>query len=102
GAAYLETQQVDPADLEELRGRTTLESLQEVREIADEENIHSVLLVSDPLHSERIKTMATDLGFERAYSSPASYVELNRSRATKAKELIREVASLLVYQLLER
>jgi uncharacterized SAM-binding protein YcdF (DUF218 family) len=88
--------------LEEEEGRTTYESLKQVADIARQENIDSVLLVSDPLHSERVKRMAMDLGFDEAYTSPASYVQLNRSRETKARELVREVASLLVYELLER
>ena len=89
------------AILSETKGRTTFESLKRVRRIAREEGIDSVLLVSDPLHSARLKMMATDLGFDEAFASPASYVELNRSRATKAKELVREIGSTLVYQLLD-
>jgi uncharacterized SAM-binding protein YcdF (DUF218 family) len=88
--------------LTESQGTTTLESLRGVARIADQEGIDSVLLVSDPLHSRRIKTMALDLGFDFAYTSPASYVELNRSRATKVRELLHEVASLLAYQWLNR
>ena len=88
--------------LTESEGTTTLESLRGVARIADQEGIDSVLLVSDPLHSRRIKTMALDLGFDSAYTSPASYVELNRSRATKVRELLHEVASLLAYQWLNR
>ena len=100
---YLEEQGV-PADriLEEERGSTTYESLKEVAEIAEEQEIESVLLVSDPLHSERIKRMAHDLGFDEAYASPASYVSLNRSRETKLKEIVREVGSLIVYEVLTR
>lgn len=100
---YLEAQGV-PADriLEEDSGSTTYESLQEVAEIAEERAIDSVLLVSDPLHSERIKRMARDLGFDEAYASPASYVALNRSRETKFKEIVREVGSLIVYEVLKR
>lgn len=100
---YLEEQGI-PAEqiLEEEEGRTTLESLVKVRDIAEERDIDSVLLVSDPMHSERIKRMASDLGFEEAYASPASYVNLNRSRATKLKEIVREVGSLIVYEVLKR
>lgn len=100
---YLEERGV-PADniFEEESGRTTLESLEHVRDIATEQGIDSVLLVSDPLHSERIKRMAYDLGFEEAYTSPASYVHLNRSRETKVKQLVREVGSLIVYEILKR
>lgn len=103
GQIYLEAESVPSAAiLSESEGRTTYESLHGARRIAVANDIESALFVSDPLHSERIKRMATDLGFENAYTSPASYVELNRSRATKMKELIHEVLSLLAYQLLQR
>jgi uncharacterized SAM-binding protein YcdF (DUF218 family) len=88
--------------LGESEGTTTLESLRGVDAIAQAHGIHTILLVSDPFHSERIKRIAYDLGFEEAYSSPASYVQLNRSRQTKVKELLREIASLLVYEILKR
>ena len=103
GKSYLSDKEVPPTSiLEEDEGTTTLESLEAVRSIADEEGIDTLLLVSDPLHSERIKRIAHDLGFEEAYASPASYVELNRSRLTKAKELVREIGSLMAYELLDR
>ena len=103
GEMYLEQQGV-PLDriLLESDGRTTLESLEGVSAIGDEFGYDSVILVSDPMHSMRIKTMAEDLGFDRAHASFATYLALNRSRATKAKELLHEVASMLAYQLLNR
>lgn len=103
GQRYLTSRGVPSNDmLGEERGRTTLQSLRRVRELARARGIESVLLVSDPMHSERIKRIALDLGFARAYTSPASYLELNRSRLTKAKELLREVMSLLAYELFRR
>jgi uncharacterized SAM-binding protein YcdF (DUF218 family) len=103
GSMYLQDASVpSSAILSETEGRTTFESLEAVSEIAEAEDLDTALFVSDPLHSERIKRMATDLGFEKAYTSPASYVDLNRSRSTKAKELLHEVLSLLAYQLLHR
>jgi uncharacterized SAM-binding protein YcdF (DUF218 family) len=100
GANYLVSQGVpSEAFLLENKGSTTLESLREVRELADEHGIESVLLVSDPMHSERIKRIAGDLEFSDVYSSPASYISLNRSRATKARELAREVASIIAYEI---
>ncbi len=102
GHSYLEEQGVPPEHIfEEEEGTTTLESLRRVKQIADQRGIDTVLLVSDPLHSERIKRMAEDLGLE-AYASPASYADLDRSRETKAKELVREVGSLIVYEILKR
>ncbi len=103
GAEYLETEGVPPdAILAEDDGTTTFESLERVHELAREQGIDTVLLVSDPLHSERVKTMAEDLGFEEAWTSPASYVELNRTRRTKAQELLHEIASLAAYELFDR
>ena len=100
GRRYLSSQGIsDEAMLGEEEGRTTLESLRRVRAIARTHDIRTVLLVSDPMHSERIKRIALDLGFTRAYTSPASYLELNRSRVTKARELAREVTSLVAYEL---
>lgn len=88
--------------LTEPEGTTTLESLRSVREIAEERDLDTALLVSDPLHSERIKRMARDLGFDEAYASWASYERLDRSRGTKARELLHEVSALLVYELFNR
>jgi uncharacterized SAM-binding protein YcdF (DUF218 family) len=104
GETYLVEQRGVPSEriLSEDQGRTTLESLRGVRSVAASEGMNSVLLVSDPLHSKRIKTIALDLGFDEVYTSPASYVELNRSRATKARELVHEVGSLLAYQWFNR
>jgi uncharacterized SAM-binding protein YcdF (DUF218 family) len=100
---YLEEQGIPEEDiLEEEEGRTTYESLKQVREIAVDNGIDSALLVSDPLHSERIKRMAIDLGFEEAYASWASYERLHRSRETKMKELLHEVSALLVYEVLSK
>lgn len=103
GEMYLQQGDV-PAEaiLAEAKGKTTYQSLRGARQIARENGIESALFVSDPLHSERIKRIATDLGFEAAYTSPASYQRLERSRGTKIKELIHEVLSLLAYQLLQR
>ena len=88
--------------LQEPEGKTTYESLKAVWEIAEDEGLDTALLVSDPMHSERIKRMALDLGFDEAYASWASYERLDRSRETKLKELLREVGALLVYELFDR
>ncbi|MBA2725433.1 MAG: YdcF family protein [Actinobacteria bacterium] len=103
GARYLVEQGI-PEDvlLAEDEGRTTLQSLENVQAIATETGLNSLLLVSDPMHSERIKRIAADLGFDPAYASPASYTELNRSRSTKAKELFHEIGSILAYEIFDR
>lgn len=104
GEEYLVANHAIPEEniLQEPEGKTTYESLKAVREIAEDEGLDTALLVSDPMHSERIKRMALDLGFEEAYASWASYERLDRSRETKLKELLREVGALLVYELFDR
>jgi vancomycin permeability regulator SanA len=102
GLQYLTGEGVpDEQILSETEGLTTLESLENVWDIAQSQPIKKVLLVSDPMHSERIKRIATDLGFE-TFTSPANYEKLNRSRSTKARELIHEVGSLIVYEIFDR
>lgn len=103
GEMYLAAQGIpSEAILNENEGKTTFESLTTVRRMAEERALDSILLVSDPMHSERIKRMATDLGFSEVYASPASYISLNRSRITKARELLRETVSIIAYELLRK
>jgi len=103
GRAYLTQQGVPPeAILGEDEGTTTIESLTNVHDMAADAGIDTVLLVSDPLHSERIKAIATDLGFDEAYASWTSYTRLNRSRGTKLNELFHEVGALAAYEVLGR
>jgi hypothetical protein len=49
-------------------GRSSWESLQNVADVADRHGIGSVILVSDPFHSLRIRLMAEELGL-RAHTS---------------------------------
>jgi uncharacterized SAM-binding protein YcdF (DUF218 family) len=103
GEVYLAAQAVpEESILTEPEGGSTLESLRGVRDIARDRGIETLLLVSDPLHSERIKRIARDLGFDSAYTSWASYARLERSRTTKAREFVREIGALLVYELFSR
>jgi uncharacterized SAM-binding protein YcdF (DUF218 family) len=103
GSNYLVDQGI-PSDaiMQEENGKSTLQSMRNVKELTEGGDIESLLLVSDPLHSERIKRIAHDLGFKESYASWASYQELNRSRATKAKELVREVGAIFVYEFFDR
>jgi uncharacterized SAM-binding protein YcdF (DUF218 family) len=103
GENYLAAQGISRDDiLGETEGSTTYESLEAVTEIAAENGIDSLLLVSDPMHSERVKRMAHDLGFHDSWVSWAGYTALDRSRLTKAKELVREIASIMVYEFMDR
>jgi uncharacterized SAM-binding protein YcdF (DUF218 family) len=67
---YLEEQGVPAAAiLSEDRGRTSWESLQAVDVLLGERALTSVVLVSDPYHSLRIRSMARSLGLD-AVTSP--------------------------------
>ncbi|MGH7868629.1 MAG: hypothetical protein ACREP9_13625, partial [Candidatus Dormibacteraceae bacterium] len=80
-------------------GRTSFESLRNVARVAPEYHINTVLLVSDPLHSARIREMALYLGFRAAYTSPASYLELGWSSGSKLDDLVKETVALTLYNL---
>ncbi|HKA03260.1 MAG TPA: YdcF family protein, partial [Acidimicrobiales bacterium] len=62
-ARYLQDRGV-PVDalMREDEGRTSWQSLSAVADAMKGDGLHSVLLVSDPFHSARIKGMATELG----------------------------------------
>ena len=104
GEEYLNSEYGVPYDqvTGETQGTTTWQSMQNIRDVASERGVDSLLLVTDPLHSMRVKRMALDLGFDHAYASWVSYEQLNRSRETKVEELVHEVAAVLAYELLGR
>lgn len=55
--------------LVENRSHTTYENIYFARQVADENQLEKVLIVSDPLHMKRSITMARDMGMD-AYPSP--------------------------------
>lgn len=68
-STYLQQHGVpESAILAEDIGRSSWESLQNVAELAESHGIGSVILVSDPFHSLRIRLMAEELGL-RAHTS---------------------------------
>ena len=70
GANYLQQHGVPAtAILQENSGRSTYQSLKAAAALAQTNNIHSVLIVSDAFHMLRSLKMAGDLGFT-AYASP--------------------------------
>lgn len=67
---YAVSEGVPDADiLVENKSRSTFENLSFAKKIADENNIKTVLLVSDPLHLKRSIAIARDLNYD-AYPSP--------------------------------
>lgn len=68
--------------------KITFENLKQAKKIMHQQQINSVLIVSDPLHMRRALTMANDLGLT-AYSSPTP-TSRYKTWKTKLEMLFRE------------
>lgn len=79
-------------------GADTLGSLQAVAATARQQGWSSALLVSDPWHSLRARTMARDAGLE-AYTSPTRSGPIVQTRETQLRYIYRETGALLFYEL---
>lgn len=79
-------------------GRDTLESLQAVADRAKSAGWRTAVIVSDPWHSLRARTMADDLGLT-SWTSPTRSGPIVRTRTIQAQYILRESAALLHYRL---
>jgi uncharacterized SAM-binding protein YcdF (DUF218 family) len=79
-------------------GSDTLGSLQAVAARAAQDGWHSTLVVSDPWHSLRARSMARDSGLE-AWASPTRSGPVVQTRETQLRYILRETAALLYYRL---
>ncbi len=95
GAAYLERTIPSNRVTGVKAGEDTLDSLQKFTGMAEERQIHRIVLVSDPLHLDRAREMAEDLGFEAAVSPS----EIPESDETKRAGLLRETLNLTFYRM---
>ncbi|HEX8099367.1 MAG TPA: YdcF family protein [Actinomycetota bacterium] len=84
----------------EPKGNTTLESLRAATEYLRDQNLQSVLLVSDPWHNLRVRRMARDLGV-RAYVS-ATWQSAAKSQWKRLGGYARETFAYLYYRILRR
>jgi len=94
GAAYLEKEFPAKSVTGVKAGSSTLDSLKKFRGLASARRIHSIVVVSDPLHLARAKAMASDLGFEAA-GSPSSITESTR---LERGNLVGETLRLVFYR----
>ncbi len=78
-------------------GRDTLESLRAVARQAEAAGWHTAVIVSDPWHSLRARTMAGDLGLT-AWTSPTRSGPIVATRTIQARYIVRESAALLHYR----
>lgn len=79
-------------------GGDTLGSLQAVAAQARERGWRSAVIVSDPWHSLRARTMARDAGLP-AWTSPTRRGPAVQTRQTQARYITRETAAMLYYRL---
>ena len=79
-------------------GGNTLDSLTAAAKSMVDADVRSVVLVTDPWHSLRSRSIAEDLGF-RTQVSPARSGPAVRTRATQARYIARETAGYLFYRL---
>lgn len=77
-------------------GSDTLGSLRAADARARQDGWDTALVVSDPWHSLRARTMARDSGLQ-AWTSPTRSGPVVRTRETQARYIVRETAALLYY-----
>ena len=99
GAAFLRERDVDVLAVPE--GRNTLQSMQAVEDLMGQEGWETAVLVTDPWHALRTRTMARDSGID-AESSPTRAGPSVRTRGTQARYIARETLAYLYYKALGR
>jgi uncharacterized SAM-binding protein YcdF (DUF218 family) len=79
-------------------GRNTIASLEAAVPELEDAGVESVVIVTDPWHSLRSRTIAEDLGFDAA-TSPTRTGPVVRSRATQFRYILRETGGYLAYRI---
>ncbi len=99
GKNYLEARGI-PADkiLAVETGSDTLRSIEAVATAMIARDMSSAVLVSDPWHSLRTRTMARDAGLD-AWTAPTRTGPAVYTRESQAHGILRETGALLWYQL---
>ncbi|GLZ39590.1 membrane protein [Actinokineospora sp. NBRC 105648] len=78
-------------------GNDTLGTLQAVAVAVRDRGWETAVIVSDPWHSLRARTMAEDAGLD-AWTSPTHSGPIVQTRETQARYILRETAALLYYR----
>lgn len=98
GATYLRSEGVPREALAEVaEGSDTLTSLRAVARLAAERGWGDVLLVTDPWHSFRARSMAGELGMD-ARTSPTRTGPVVQGRGRELRYILRETAAYLHYK----
>lgn len=99
GGRYLREQGVPGDAVVEIgEGRDTLSSLRAVADVAERRGWAKVVLVTDPWHSYRARSMAGHVGLS-ARTSPARTGPVVRSRTVELRYILRETAAYLYWRL---
>jgi len=99
GAAFLEERGVKTVAVAE--GRNTLQSVEAVEQLMQQEGWETAVIVTDPWHSLRSVRMARDVGID-AQTSPTRAGPSVRTRGTQIRYIARETLALLYYEILGR
>jgi len=99
GAAFLRERDVEAVAVPQ--GRNTLESMLAVEALMGEHGWETAVVVTDPWHSLRSRTMARDQGIV-AETSPTRAGPSVRTRGTQVRYIARETAAYLYYRALGR
>jgi uncharacterized SAM-binding protein YcdF (DUF218 family) len=99
GATYLHKHGVPRSALVALQvGSDTLNSLRAVRTAFHDHAWHTAVLVTDPWHCLRARTMAGDLGI-KAYTSPARTGPAVDGRGVEFRYIARETEAYIYYKI---
>lgn len=79
------------------KGADTLGTLQAVADEVKARGWHSAVIVSDPWHSLRARTIAADMGLD-AWTSPTHTGPIVKTRQTQLQYIVRETGALLYYR----
>ena len=99
GAAFLRERGVEVVSVPE--GSNTLQSVQAVEDVMAEQGWRSAVVVTDPWHALRSRTMARDAGID-AQTSPTRAGPSVRTRDTQLRYIARETLALVYYAVLGR
>ncbi|MFL6136277.1 MAG: YdcF family protein [Frankiaceae bacterium] len=100
GARYLADHKVPSTALVPVgEGSDTYTSLQAAASVMRQHRWRSAVVVTDPWHSLRSRTMARDLGIE-AETSPVTTGPVVRDRSTELRYIWRETLAYLYYEIL--
>jgi uncharacterized SAM-binding protein YcdF (DUF218 family) len=99
GAAYLHQHGVPRSALVALQtGKDTLRSLEAVKQAFVAHHWHTAVLVTDPWHCLRARTMARDLGI-KADTSPERTGPAVASRSVEIRYIARETEAYIYYEI---